>query len=69
MYLRPSFFKVVMKIAQEVCKTRMFLDKPQFEFYEELYENYKSVESEIVVLNPKPNQQLNNRKMEEMIKS
>ncbi len=68
MLLRPAFFKVIMKIAQEACKTRMYLNRQQFEFYEELCGDYKSIENEIEMLNPNPIQQKNNRKKGEMVK-
>jgi len=69
-FLRMSFLKVVMKIAQEACKTQMYLKKQQFEFFKELSENYKSLENEITISNPDSVQQKpNKRKMGEMITS
>ncbi len=54
MLLRSLFFKVLMRIAQETCKTRMYLIKGQYEFYEELCKNYKSMEKDVSsqILNP-----------------
>ncbi len=68
--LRIPFLKVVVRIAQEACKTQMNLKEQQFEFFKELSENYKSLENEITISNPdfiqqKPNKQ----KMGEMIAS
>lgn len=69
-FLRIPFLKVVMKIAQEACKTQMYLKEQQFEFYKELSENYKSLENEITLTNPDSLQQKpNKRKMGEMITS
>ncbi len=69
-FLRIPFLKVVMKIAQEACKTQMYLKKQQFEFFKELSENYKSLENEITISNPDSLQQkTNKRKMGEMITS
>ena len=70
MFLRIPFLKVVMKIAQEACKTQMYLKEQQYEFYKELSENYKSLENEIAISNPDGVQQKpNKRKMGEMITS
>jgi len=69
-FLRIPFLKVVVKIAQEACKTQMYLKKQQFEFFKELGENYKSIENEITISNPDSVQQKpNKRKMGEMITS
>lgn len=47
MLLRPSFFKVLMRIAQEACKIKMYRIKGHFDFYEELCKNYRSIEKEV----------------------
>lgn len=43
-YLTNSFFKMILKIAQEVCKIQMYIKFHQIEFYRELIENYKTLE-------------------------
>jgi len=68
--LRIPFLKVVVRIAQEACKTHMYLKKQQFEFFKELNENYKSLENEITISNPASiEQKPNKQKMGEMITS
>ncbi len=47
MLLRPLFFKVLMRIAQEACKIEMYRIKGHFEFYKELCKNYRSIEKEV----------------------
>ncbi len=69
-FLRIPFLKVVVRIAQEACKTQMYLKEQQFEFFKELSENYKSLENEITISNPDSIQQKpNKQKMGEMITS
>ena len=42
--LTISFFKMIVKIVQEVCKVQVYLKFQQIEFYQELIENYRSLE-------------------------
>ncbi len=68
----PSFFKIIILLAQEVCETRKYL-KTQFSgFYEELGKNYHNLEKELSILIPSGVQEKFNerkRKLGEMIKS
>jgi len=68
-HLRPSFFKVILKIAQEICKTRMHLNRLQMAFYKELCESYISLENEITISNLYTNQpKINEKEIGEMIR-
>lgn len=49
--LTNSFFKMIVKIAQEVCKVRIYLKFHQIEFYKELIENYRSMEMALTTSN------------------
>jgi hypothetical protein len=68
----PSFFKMIILLAQEVCETRISLKKQFFGFYEELGKNYHNLEKELSILILSGVQEKfdeRKRKMSEMIKS
>jgi len=68
----PSFFKIIILLAQEVCETRKYMKKQFSDFYEELGKNYHNLEKELSILIPSGNQEKYNerkRKIGEMIKS
>lgn len=68
----PSFFKIIILLAQEACETRKYLKKQFFDFYEELGKNYYNLEKELSALIPNGVQEKFNerkRKKGEMIKS
>ena len=68
----PSFFKMIVILAQEVCETRKYLKKQFSGFYEELGKNYHNLEKELSILIPSGVQEKFNerkRKIGEMIKS
>jgi len=68
----PSFFKIIILFAQEVCETRKYLKTRFSGFYEELGKNYHNLEKELSILIPSGVQEKFNerkRKKGEMIKS
>jgi len=68
----PSFFKIIVLLAQEVCETRKYLKKQFSGIYEELEKNYHNLEKELSILIPNRVQEKFNerkRKAGEMIKS
>ena len=68
----PSFFKLIVQLAQEVCEARKNLKKQFSVFYEELRKNYHDLEKELSILIPSGVQEKNikkKRKIGELIKS
>lgn len=66
----PSFFKMIILLAQEVCETRKYMKTQFSDFYKELGKNYHNLEKELSILIPSGFQEkFNERKIGEMIKS